>query len=391
MSIEPKTRADGKRVYRVRFVDHLGKRACKTFDRKDHARAFEAEVRHARQLGELATLTKAKMPFSEFADEWMEDRRRRAARGELAAKTLTLDKRIVYGHLTPRLATCSLSSFVAHPRIAADLQEALRTEGVGPDMTRKCLTTLKAMLRMAHERRYIPRDPLAALSVQTPKRSRRVQPFPVEAVERMRTHMLGVGDDRSALLVSLLAYCGLRPGEAIGLQWNRVTDGKLVIDGAITGDELGATKTGNHRTVPVPRVVMQELRAWQMRTGGREGGFVFENCHSSHWREVDYRNWRRRTFRPAAAAAGYPNARPYDCRHSFVSALIHEGRSIIEVARLAGHSPTVALDTYGHVFETAASERTPVDDQIERARNANATASPPVASEPTREDTRGTA
>lgn len=391
MSIEPKTRADGKRVYRVRFIDHLGKRACRTFDRRADAKQFEADVRHARQRGELASLTKAKMPFPEFAGEWMEDRRRRAARGDLSAKTLTLDERIVYGHLTPRLATCTLSAFVEHPRIADDLQEAMRAEGVGPDMARKCLTTLKAMLRVAHERHYIPRHPLAHLRVQTQKRSRLVQPFPVEAIEQMRADMLGRGDERSALLMSLLAYCGLRPGEALGLQWNRVTDSVLLIDSAITDDELGSTKTGANRTVPVPRIVMQELRAWQLRTGGRDAGFVFENCHRSHWREVDYRNWRRRAFQPSAAAAGFPNARPYDCRHSFVSALIHEGRSIIEVARLAGHSPTMALDTYGHVFETAPSERTPVDVQIERARHAIATALPPVATDPLHEDSRGTA
>ena len=41
----------------------------------------------------------------------------------------------------------------------------------------------------------------------------------------------------------------------------------------------------------------------------------------------------------------------YDLRHSFVSLLIAEGRSIVDVARQAGHSATMALDTYGHVFD----------------------------------------
>lgn len=42
---------------------------------------------------------------------------------------------------------------------------------------------------------------------------------------------------------------------------------------------------------------------------------------------------------------------PYDLRHSFVSLLIAERRSIVDVARQAGHSPSMALDTYGHVFD----------------------------------------
>jgi hypothetical protein len=31
--------------------------------------------------------------------------------------------------------------------------------------------------------------------------------------------------------------------------------------------------------------------------------------------------------------------------------LIAEGRSIIDIARQAGHSATMTLDTYGHVFD----------------------------------------
>ena len=50
----------------------------------------------------------------------------------------------------------------------------------------------------------------------------------------------------------------------------------------------------------------------------------------------DLRNWRRRVFKPAATAAGLPDARPYDLRHSFVSLLIAEGTHVIEVASKPG-------------------------------------------------------
>jgi hypothetical protein len=52
-----------------------------------------------------------------------------------------------------------------------------------------------------------------------------------------------------------------------------------------------------------------------------------------------------------------------------VSLLIAEGRSIVEVARQAGHSPTTALDTYGHVFEELdGAERVSVEQAIRKAR-----------------------
>ena len=65
----------------------------------------------------------------------------------------------------------------------------------------------------------------------------------------------------------------------------------------------------------------------------------------------DYRNWRRRHFEPAAKAVGLDKARPYDLRHSFASLMLHEGRvSIVDLASQLGHSPTMTLNTYGHVI-----------------------------------------
>jgi integrase len=43
--------------------------------------------------------------------------------------------------------------------------------------------------------------------------------------------------------------------------------------------------------------------------------------------------------------------RPYDLRHSFASLLLHEGRSVIYVARELGHDARLTLSTYGHVID----------------------------------------
>ncbi len=62
--------------------------------------------------------------------------------------------------------------------------------------------------------------------------------------------------------------------------------------------------------------------------------------------------------------------RPYDLRHAFVSLLINEGRSIVYVAAQAGHSPTMTLDTYGHVIEELEEgEKTSAEDAIYAARD----------------------
>lgn len=91
------------------------------------------------------------------------------------------------------------------------------------------------------------------------------------------------------------------------------------------------------------------------------------------------------SFRRAAESAGAVGARPYDLRHSFVSLLIAEGRSIIDIARQAGHSATMTLDTYGHVFdEIDPRDRRSAEDRIHAARRALGPPNQPTRDTPKR-------
>jgi hypothetical protein len=66
---------------------------------------------------------------------------------------------------------------------------------------------------------------------------------------------------------------------------------------------------------------------------------------------------------------GRRRAAAYDLRHSFVSLLLAERRSLLDVAKQAGHSPTMALNTYGHVIEELEGAVTvSAEDAIRRAR-----------------------
>ena len=78
---------------------------------------------------------------------------------------------------------------------------------------------------------------------------------------------------------------------------------------------------------------------------------MFRGHDGRPWTRAAYQNWRRRVYGPAARAAGVVRPRPYDLRHSYVSLLIHEGKSVVEIARQAGHSPQMTLNTYGHIFD----------------------------------------
>jgi integrase len=113
-----------------------------------------------------------------------------------------------------------------------------------------------------------------------------------------------------------------------------------------------------------------DLAEWRLRAGRPpDDTLVFPGHNGRPWSPAAYKNWHRRIFRPAIAAAGLVGARPCDLRHSFISLLIAEGHNVVEVARRAGHSPTMALDTYAHVFEEFdPAERVNAADRIRKAR-----------------------
>src|SRR5437763_10086157 len=159
-------------------------------------------------------------------------------------------------------------------------------------------------------------------------------------------------DARDASLISVLAYAGLRPGEALGLRWGDVREQTLLVQRAISLGEESDTKTRQHRTVRLLAPLSADLRVWRMAAERPEDcELVFPGKEGQPWTQAAYQSWRRRAFSRATLAAGLAHARPYDLRHSFASLLLHEGRSVIYVARQLGHGANLTLGTYGHVID----------------------------------------
>jgi len=146
----------------------------------------------------------------------------------------------------------------------------------------------------------------------------------------------------------VLAYAGLRPGEALALTWDHVRERTILVERALALGELKTTKTGRTRTVRLLAPLAADLREWRIAQGRpQDGALIFPAVDSGTWSDDAWRRryWRRRIFGPAARATGLENPRPYDLRHSFVSLLLAESANVVEVARQAGHSPTVTLES----------------------------------------------
>lgn len=66
---------------------------------------------------------------------------------------------------------------------------------------------------------------------------------------------------------------------------------------------------------------------------------------------IEHQNIVKRHFKPLLRAAGLPEVRLYDLRHSYASLRHSAGHSLLQVSRGLGHS-TIRLtgDMYSHLF-----------------------------------------
>lgn len=171
-------------------------------------------------------------------------------------------------------------------------------------------------------------------------------------------------------MLGLLAYAGLRPQEALALRWGDVRERTLLVEKAADGQGgVKTTKTGQARTVRLLAPLTCDLAEWRHLLDQSDDDAL-----------VPERLWRRlERPRLADVASGRLGTRLPRSGHGRCAALrpspqlrlvlIHEGRSVVEVARQAGHSATMTLDVYAHVFdEFDIAERVSAEDQIAQAR-----------------------
>ncbi len=356
MSIESSIRADGTKRYKVRWKEN-GESRARSFDKERDAIRFDGNIK--RQLALGADLTpRGTQRLDAFTQQWIDTHMKVALTSQTQDVYATqLDLRILpqLGHLRLRdIRPSTIDEFVA----------AMKRKEVGDPTIVKTLTVLQSILQRAVRDEEIATNPVRV--VRKPAQRREREPIMVspEKVEAIRTGLLALGRTRDATLVSLLAYAGLRPeSEAVTLTWEQVGARTIFIP-------RGRKRGGRDRHVRLLTALAEDLREWRLASGGRTG-LVFP-ASAGPWKEHDWDNWRDRIFRPPAHAAGLPqDIRPRDLRSSFATLLIHEGRTIVEVARQLGHSASTCLKDYAGVFEEFdPAQRVTADEAIAAARSA---------------------
>jgi integrase len=345
MSVHRRKRAGGRVVWQVTWRDESGRQRAETFVTEREALQRDAELRELRWLGRIDRADAGKESLREATEVWWTDH----VEPNLARSTILSYAYVLDGHLMPLLGDVPIREI--DPARVIQLQRELREREVGAAMTHRVMMVLSGVMRHAVVRGRIDRNPVTPVKVAQPRRQRAIRPLAPASVEALRNAFLARDDIWSATFVSVMAYGGLRPGEALALDWDHVGQHRILVEQAVSQDgPRSATKTKSMRSVRLIAPLAEDLEAWRAVCGGGADDTIFARRDGGPLTPVDYRNWRRRRFEPACSAADLAATRPYDLRHSFASLMIQAGYSPVELAAELGHAPTLTLNTYAHLF-----------------------------------------
>jgi integrase len=220
-------------------------------------------------------------------------------------------------------------------------------------MTRRMLSALFAgAVREGH----VLSNPIAGVELATPD-DREPRYLLVGEIDRL---VSVIPSDTDRTLVLVLAYCGLRFGEAAAL---RVRDVDLERRRIIVRASLsevdghlieGKTKTRRIRSVRIPSILVPPLEDQLRDKTPAARAFA-----GARGKDLRIGNWRTRVFRAAVSRAGLeePYPRIQDLRHTAASLAIASGSHPKTVSEMLGHASIgITMDRYGHLFDSLQDE-----------------------------------
>lgn len=228
------------------------------------------------------------------------------------------------------------------------------------------------VMRFAMKRGYIEKNPfdLVDLPHKSKRRVTSTEKDKFYTKEQLREFLNAAEQHPNYKVYAffrLLAYSGMRKGEALALTWEDIDfkNAEITINKALgqrTGQKLYAksTKTGTTRTIKMDEATMVILKEWKKKqkqaflilgynTLAKEQ-LIFSNTRNSFIQPAKTNDWLKSILRKTELA--YVSTHAF--RHTHCSLLFEAGATIKSVQDRLGHSDVkTTMDVYAHVTASA--------------------------------------
>jgi integrase len=365
------SRRDGRKIRRT-FAGKGAKAAAKAW-RQDAA----GELRRGRLRAPTSTtLTQSADAFLAGARDGSIRTRAGDAYKPSAVRGYETSLRL---RVLPELGAARLSDIARSD--LQDLVDRMLARGLDASTIRNTLMPVRAIFRRALVRGEIAVNPTAGLELPAVRGRRDRIASPAEAAA-----LLEAVPERDRALWATALYAGLRRGELMALRWADVDLAAGVIRVERSWDVreglIEPKSRAGRRTVPIAKVLREQLIAHRLRTGRSEGlafGRTLEQpFDGTSISERAATAWRKAT---AAAREQDPEAVElvpitlHECRHTFASLMIAAGVNAKALSTYMGHSSvTITYDRYGHLMPGNEEQAAVLLDAFLASRTADAVA-----------------
>ncbi|OBB73662.1 tyrosine-type recombinase/integrase [Mycobacterium sp. 852014-52144_SCH5372336] len=350
----------GKR-YRVRYRTPDNRQTDKRgFRTKREAERFANTVEVAKLRGEYVNPADARVTLDALGKGWLERQRGYLKPSGYAVMETTWRVRVQprWGHVAlGDIKPTAVQAWLAELGQATEDKKA-----IGAAAIKRAHHVLSRILADAVRDNLIPKNPAAGLTL--PRTSRKARVY----LNHQQVDALADAAGENGTLVLLLAYTGLRWGEAVGL---RVRDLDLLRKRALihenavqsgTAIHVGMPKAHKQRSVPLSEFLVSLLA--RQCEGKQRGDLLFgEGEHLRRPHPVS--GW----FAKAVTASEVPRLTPHDLRHTAASLAVSAGANVKAVQRMLGHaSAAMTLDIYAELFD---DDLEAVASALDKARTAS--------------------
>lgn len=337
----------GKR-WRARYVDPNGVERARAFSTKIEAQKFlDGDVTTKVTTGTWVDPDRSGVLFQVVAEKWYTTKKLRKPKTVGGYRSL-LDTLVL-----PRWGSLPLRDieFEDIQEWVVQLSESgsVRFEGRGLSASRvkQSYQVLSQILRFAVKAKRLPVNPAEDVELPAMTMTEKVYLTHVQVLR------LGMAAGRFRTLVLILAYTGMRFGEATALRPAdmdlearriRIVRSATFVRGS--GTVVSDTKNHTNRSVPIPAALVKELET--LVDGRKSDALVFPSHKGGHLESTEFR-W---VFDQAAETVDLKGFVPHWLRHTAASLAIKSNANIKVVQRMLGHkTATMTLDLYGHLFD----------------------------------------
>jgi integrase len=326
-------------------------------------------VEKRKQVQEGLTFKGTKTTFEEFADNWLV-----SVKSNLRQSTWIHYEQLFRHYIKPALGKMKIMEI--RPDHVQTFYDRMLSDKIGEYTIIKINIALHKCFNHALNLGLVTRNPATGVIVPSPPH-KEMQILDENQVAQMLIAARAVSPKMEALL-HLAVHTGMRQMEILGLKWDDLdwqekllrVNRQLVRKRTDDPWSFAAPKTKyGKRAIALGSKTVEILRGQyeyqqqerQFAQEWEEYGLIF----STRIGTPIYPRNLLDDYKQVLKAAGLPNIRFHDLRHTAASLMLNHNVPVIVVSRRLGHArPSITLDLYGHLMPSMQAEAAELMDQL---------------------------